>query len=53
MTGGMLGLHNIPYNPSTGGDATWYAASQVNRIIKMKINGTALFNRAVADQECA
>jgi hypothetical protein len=27
MTGGMLGLHNIPYDLSTGGDATWYAAS--------------------------
>jgi hypothetical protein len=45
----MLGARDIPYNLSTGRDATWYAAPQVNRIIKMKIKGTALSNRAVAE----
>jgi hypothetical protein len=45
----VLGSRDIPYNRSTGGDATWYGASEVNRIIKMKINGTAFSNRAVAD----
>jgi hypothetical protein len=45
----ILNPRDIPYNRSTGGNATWYAASEVNRVIKMKINGAAFSPRAVAD----
>jgi hypothetical protein len=45
----MLGALDIPHNLSAGRNATWYATPEVNRIIKMKINGTAFSNRAFAE----
>jgi hypothetical protein len=49
ITSGMLNPCGIPHNLSTGGNATRHGASKGNRHIKIKVNGTALPNTAVAD----